>query len=170
VLLNKIFIALGTNIGNWKNNFNQSFIQLNKIGFITKFGSIYLSYPYGFKHQNFFYNTAIELTTTLGIMKLMGELKIIEKKIQKNKLFTNGPRRIDLDVIFFNKMVMKKKSVLIPHPRAHLRDFVLYPINDMNPFFMHPVEKKTIKELINNLEENFIFKKINRQKDSLLIY
>jgi len=170
VSLNKIFIALGTNIGNWKNNFNQSFIQLNKIGHITNFGSVYLSKPYGFKDQNFFYNTAIELTTTLSIMKLMEGIKIIEKRIQKNKLFTNGPRRIDLDVIFFNKMMIEKKSVSIPHPRAHLRDFVLYPIYDMDPFFIHPTEKKTIKELINNLKENYIFKKINRQKDSVLIY
>ena len=137
---------------------------------ITNFGSVYLSNPYGFKDQDFFYNTAIELTTTLGVMKLMEELKIIEKKIQKNKLFTNGPRRIDLDIIFFNKMMIKKKSVLIPHPRAHLRDFVLYPIYDMNPFFTHPSEKKTIKELINNLEEKYIFKKISRQQDSVLIY
>ena len=168
--LNKVFIALGTNIGNWKNNFNQSFIQLNLIGHITNFGSIYLSKPYGFADQDFFYNTAIELTTTLSIMKLMEEIKIIEKKIKKNKLFTNGPRRIDLDVIFFNKMMIEKKSVSIPHPRAHLRDFVLYPIYDMDPFFIHPTEKKTIKELINNLKENYIFKKINRQKDSVLIY
>ena len=168
--LNKVFIALGSNIGNWKNNFNQSFIQINKIGYITNFGSVYLSNPYGFKDQNFFYNTAIELKTALDVMKLMVEFKMIEKKIHKNKLFDNGPRRIDLDIIFFNKMIIKKKSVSIPHPRAHLRDFVLYPIYDMNPFFMHPLEKKTIKELINNLEENYIFKKINRQKDSVLIY
>ena len=168
--LNKAFIALGTNIGNWKNNLNQSFIQLNKIGHITNSGSVYLSNPYGFKDQDYFYNTAIELTTTLGVMKLMEELKIIEKKIQKNKLVTNGPRRIDLDIIFFNKMIIKKNSVLIPHPQAHLRDFVLYPIYDMSPFFRHPSEKKTIKELIYNLKENYIFKKINRRKDSVLIY
>ena len=168
--LNKVFIALGTNIGNWKNNFNQSFIQISKIGHIKNFGSVYLSNPYGFKDQNFFYNTAIELTTTLGVMKLMEELKIIEKKIHKNKLFANGPRLIDLDIIFYNKMIINNKSVSIPHPRAHLRDFVLCPIYDMNPFFTHPLEKKTIKELINNLEENYIFKKVNRQKDSVLIY
>ena len=168
--LNKAFIALGTNIGNWKNNFNQSFAQINKIGHISNFGSVYLSSPYGFKDQNFFYNTAIELTTTLGVMKLMEELKKIEKNIHKNKLFTNGPRRIDLDIIFYNKMIINNKSVSIPHPRAHLRDFVLFPIYDMNPFFTHPSKKKTIKELINNLEENYIFKKVNRQKDSVLIY
>jgi len=100
----------------------------------------------------------------------MEELKIIEKKIHKNKLFTNGPRHIDLDIIFYNKMIINNKSVSIPHPRAHLRDFVLFPIYDMNPFFTHPSMKKTIKELINNLEESYIFKKVNRRKDSVLIY
>ena len=94
----------------------------------------------------------------------------MKKKIHKNKLFANGPRRIDLDIIFYNKIIINNKSVSIPHPQAHLRDFVLYPIYDMNPFFTHPLEKKTIKELIKTLEENYIFKKINRQKDSVLIY
>ena len=83
--LNKVFIALGTNIGNWKNNLNQSFIQLNKIVHITNSGSVYLSNPYGFKDQDYFYNTAIELTTILSVIKLMAKLKIIEKKIQKQK-------------------------------------------------------------------------------------
>ena len=101
---------------------------------------------------------------------LLADINQIEKKIQKNKLFVNGPRRIDLDIIFFNKIIIKKNLVLIPHPRAHLRDFVLYPIYDMSPFFRHPLEKKTIKELIYNLKENYIFKKINRRKDSGLIY
>ena len=63
VLLNKVYIALGTNIGNWKNNFNQSFILINKLGFIKKFSSFYLSNPYGYEDQNYFYNTAIELET-----------------------------------------------------------------------------------------------------------
>ena len=58
---NKVIIALGSNIGNWKNNFNRSFVELNKIGFISDFGSIYLSRPYGFENQKFFYNTAIKL-------------------------------------------------------------------------------------------------------------
>ena len=161
---------MGTNVGNWKNNFNQSFIQINRIGKITNFGSVYLSNPSGFKDQNFFYNTAIELITRLSAVKLMEELKIIEKKMHKKKLFANGPRRIDLDIIFYNKMIISNHSVSIPHPRAHLRDFVLFPIYDMSPFFRHPIEKKTIKELINNLKESYIFKKVNRQKGSVLIY
>ena len=68
---NKVIIALGTNIGNWKNNFNQALIELNKIGFISNFGSIYYSKPFGFKNQSFFYNTAIEFITLANPIKLL---------------------------------------------------------------------------------------------------
>ena len=105
VLLNKVYIALGTNIGNWKNNFNQSFKMINQLGSIKKFSSFYLSYPYGYKDQNYFYNTAIEIETNLEPKKLFDGLQLIEKKLQKNKSILNGPRRIDLDIIFFNKLL-----------------------------------------------------------------
>ena len=167
---NKVIIALGTNVGNWKNNFNQAFVQLNKLGYITNIASVYLSKPYGFKNQHFFYNTAIEFITSINPTKLFKNIQLIEKNIQKNKLFVNGPRRIDLDIIFYNKIILKKNYLIIPHPRAHLRDFVLYPIQDIDPFFVHPIRKKTIKALIRDLKESYIFKKIIRQKDSLLIY
>ena len=84
VLPNKAYIALGTNIGNWKNNFNQSFKVINKLGIIKKFSSFYLSYPYGYKDQHNFYNTAINLETNLEPRKLFDELQFIEKKLQKN--------------------------------------------------------------------------------------
>ena len=167
---NKVFIALGTNVGNWKNNFNQAFFHLSKIGYITNFASIYLSKPYGFKDQHFYYNTAIEFITAINPTELFKNIQMIEKNIQKNKLIINGPRRIDLDIIFYNNIISNKKSLKIPHPRAHLRDFVLMPLCDINPFFFHPVEKKTIKELNNNLAEKYIFKKIKRTKGSVLIF
>ena len=167
---NKIFIALGTNLGNWKNNFNQSFTQLDKLGDINQYSSIFLSKPYGYLEQNYFYNTAIELHTTLNPMQLFKKLQLIEKKIHKNKLFPNGPRRIDLDIIFFNKLLIKNNHLIVPHPRAHLRDFVLCPIEEMNPFFIHPKKKITIRELIKNLKEKYILKKIFSKRESVLIY
>ena len=79
MLLNKAYIALGTNIGNWKNNFNQSFKLINKLGIIKKFSSFYISYPYGYKDQNYFYNTAIELETNLEPRRLFDELSCSTK-------------------------------------------------------------------------------------------
>ena len=168
--VNKAYIALGTNIGNWKNNFNQSFILINKLGFIKKFSSFYLSNPYGYKDQNYFYNTAIELETNLEPRKLFNELQLIEKKLQKNKLFLNGPRRIDLDIIFFNKLVLTSSILTIPHKSAHKRDFVLLPLIELNPFFIHPAKKVPIKKLQKDIEENYVFKVIRRQQESLVIY
>ena len=88
----------------------------------------------------------------------------------KKKIFINGPRRIDLDIIFFNKIIMQKKYLTIPHPKAHLRDFVLLPMKEMNPFFVHPGKKKTINNLISNLTNKYIIKKFSYQRGALLIY
>tara|TARA_B100000029_G_scaffold172996_1_gene169466 strand:- start:10247 stop:10759 length:513 start_codon:yes stop_codon:yes gene_type:complete len=170
VFQNKVYIALGTNLGNWKRNFNQSFVELNKLGFINNFSSVYISKPYGYKNQNLFYNTVIEFKTHFNPIKLIKSLKLIEKKLKKKKIIKNGPRIIDLDIIFYNKIILTNNLLTIPHPRAHLRDFVLYPIQEMNPFYRHPSEKKTIKELINKLENKFILKKIKREKRNVLIF
>ena len=168
--LNKVYIALGTDVGNWKNNFNQSFQLITKIGLIKKFSSFYLSHPYGHKNQNFFYNTAIELETNLAPTKLFYALQLIEKKLQKNKFFLNGPRRIDLDIIFFNKLVLTSSILTIPHKSAHKRDFVLLPLIELNPFYIHPTKKVPIKRLQKNIKENYVFKVIRRQQESLVIY
>tara|TARA_B100000700_G_C14629695_1_gene662166 strand:- start:44 stop:556 length:513 start_codon:yes stop_codon:yes gene_type:complete len=170
VYQNKVYIVLGTNVGNWKNNFKQSLLLLNSLGTINNFSSIYLSRPYGYQYQKYFYNMAIELLTKKDPYKLINDLKLIEKKLKKNKIIKNGPRTIDIDIIFYNNLIFNKIFLTIPHPRAHLRDFVLYPICDICPFYIHPILKKTIKELKNNLKEKFIFKKINRQKENILIF
>ncbi len=167
---NKVFIALGTNVGNWKNNFNHAFKELNKIGKINKFSSIYLTKPYGFNDQNPYYNTAIELFTFYQPIKLFEKIITIEKILKKNKKIINGPRKIDLDIIFFNNLVFKNNKLIIPHPRAHLRDFVLYPINEINPYANHPIKKETVNQLKKKLKKQYIIKKIFRGRGSILIY
>ena len=170
MLLNKVYIALGTNIGNWKNNFNQSFKMINKLGIIKKFSSFYISYPYGYKDQNYFYNTVIELETNLTPRRLFDELQLIEKKLQKNKQSLNGPRKIDLDIIFFNKLVLTSNLLTIPHKCSHKRDFVLLPLIEISPFYIHPTKKVSTNKLQKDIKKNYVFKVIRRQQESLLIY
>ena len=81
--LNKVYIALGANVGNWKNNFNQAVRLILKIGVITKLAPVYLSHPYGYERQHYFYNSALELKTNLSPYDLFKELQMIEKKITK---------------------------------------------------------------------------------------
>ena len=168
--LNKVYIALGTNVGNWKNNFNQAVRLISNKGIITQFSSVYLSHPYGHEKQNYFYNSALELETSLSPYSLFDELMIIEKKLQKNKLFVNGPRKIDLDIIFFNNLILRSSKLTIPHYQAHLRDFVLLPLMEMNPFYMHPLKKQTISSIYKKLKDKYVFKIKRHRKESLIVY
>ena len=84
-------------------------------------------------------------------------------KIKKNKKIENGPRKIDMDIIFYGKQNISNKKLTIPHPRAHLRDFVLRPIADIDSNFIHPTKKISIRNLISQLDENFTFRKLSNR-------
>lgn len=167
---NRVFLALGSNIGNWKVNFNNCLKELHKVGNLIAIGNIYISEPYGYKEQNNFYNTALELKTSLNPIELIYKIQLIEKKLHKKKIIENGPRRIDIDIIFFNSLKITNNNLIIPHPRATDRDFVIYPLDDIDPFFKHPVQNKTIKQLKIELTKKYINKKIKQPKDLFVIH
>ena len=156
-----VIIALGSNIGNFKINFHNAIELISKFGQIKSVGNIYVSKPYGLKEQNNFFNTAIEILTTCQPMELMLKLQNVEKKLIKNKKIPNGPRKIDLDIIFFGSKVVKNSQIQIPHPRAMDRDFVLKPISDFKPFYRHPLSKLTLKEGFESLGSRYIIKSLD---------
>ena len=154
-------LALGSNIGNTTFNLRCAIKQISKLGLVTKIANIYVSKPYGYTQQNNFYNTAILLKTQKQPKELINNIYAIEKKLKKNKRIVNGPRNIDIDIIFYGKKIYHSNNLIIPHPRVIDRDFVLYPILDIDPFFQHPVFKKSIKTMANELKKNFIIKKLS---------
>ena len=156
-----VIIALGSNIGNYKINFHNAIELISKFGQIKSIGNIYVSKPYGLKEQNNFFNTAIEILTTCQPMELMLKLQNVEKKLIKNKKIPNGPRKIDLDIIFFGSKVVKNSQIQIPHPRVMDRDFVLKPICDFKPFYRHPLSKLTLKEALESLCSHYIIKSLD---------
>ena len=155
------YIALGTNVGNYINNFSNAILELKKIGQVVKMANIYKSIPYGYLKQNFFYNSMVCLKSEMLPNQLINKIQLAERKLQKNKRIINGPRKIDLDIIFSDQKVFKNNNLIIPHPRAQERDFVLYPLLDINPFFRHPVSKLTVKQLIEQLKDTYIVKKLS---------
>jgi|TARA_B100000965_G_scaffold65365_1_gene51132 2-amino-4-hydroxy-6-hydroxymethyldihydropteridine diphosphokinase len=167
---NKVFLALGSNVGNWKVNFNSCLMELKKISKLKAIANIYVSKPYGYKKQNDFYNTVVEVKTRNNPFQLMNQIKIIEKKLHKNKILINGPRRIDIDIIFFNSLNISYKKLIIPHPRVSERDFVLLPLFDIDPFFKHPQSKKSIKALTTALKTTYIKKSIRQPKEMFVIH
>ena len=155
------YIALGTNVGNYRNNFSRAVFELSKIGNISKIANIYKSKPYGYLKQNYFYNTMVYLKSEIHPNELIKKIHLIERKLHKNKRIINGPRKIDLDIIFWDQKIFKNNNVVIPHPRAQERDFVLCPLYDITPFFKHPVSKFSVKELIKNLKDHYVIEKLN---------
>ncbi len=154
-------IALGSNLGNSIFNLSSAIKELRKIGNVSKIADVYISEPYGYKHQDNFYNTAILLKTNKQPLELINIINKIEKKLKKNKRIINGPRNIDIDIIFYGKNKYSFNNLIIPHPRAIDRDFVLIPILDIDPLLKHPTEKKSIKTLSAKLEKNYIIKKLS---------
>ena len=155
------YIALGTNVGNYRNNFSSAVVELSKIGSISKIANIYKSKPYGYLKQNYFYNTMVYLKSEIHPNELIKKIHLIERKLHKNKRIINGPRKIDLDIIFWDQKIFKNNNVVIPHPRAQERDFVLCPLCDITPFFKHPVSKLSLKDLIKNLKDHYVIEKLN---------
>tara|TARA_Y100000590_G_scaffold340429_1_gene388248 strand:- start:307 stop:819 length:513 start_codon:yes stop_codon:yes gene_type:complete len=167
---NKVFLALGSNVGNWKVNFNECLLELSKIAHLKAIGNIYVSKPYGLKLQNDFYNTALEIETKNTPIQLINKIKLIEKKLHKNKIIKNGPRRIDIDIIFYNSLKIFYNNLIIPHPRAIERDFVLLPLCDIKPFLCHPISRKSLKKLKQEVETIYIKKRIMQPQDSFVIH
>ena len=154
-------IALGSNLGNSIYNLGCAIKELRKFGYISKIADVYISKPYGYKYQDNFYNTAVLLKTNKQPLELINIISQIEKKLKKNKRIINGPRNIDIDIIFYGKNKYSFNNLIIPHPRAIDRDFVLIPILDIDPLLKHPTEKKSIKTLSAKLEKNYIIKKLS---------
>ena len=154
-------IALGSNLGNSIYNLGCAIKELRKFGYISKIADVYISKPYGYKDQDNFYNTAVLLKTNKQPLELINIISQIEKKLKKNKRIINGPRNIDIDIIFYGKNKYFFSNLIIPHPRAKDRDFVLLPILDINPFIQHPTEKKSIKALSDKLQKKYIIKKLS---------
>ena len=155
------YIALGTNVGNYKLNLSKAVKELNKIGNVNKIANIYKSKPYGYLKQSYFYNSMVSLKSEMLPSELIKKIYLIERKLYKNKRIINGPRRIDLDIIFWDQKIFKNNNLVIPHPRAQERDFVLFPLLDIAPFLRHPESKLTVKELIKNLKDHYIIAKLS---------
>ncbi len=155
--LNSVFLGLGTNLGDKKKNIELAFDKIEEqIGNITSISALYLSKPQGFNSENVFVNCAIHLQTTLSPIKLLSETQLIEKEMgrkdKSNTLAGYADRIIDIDILFYNDIIINNSSTLIiPHPLIQERDFVLKPLSEIAPDLIHPIFNKSIEELLNNI-------------------
>ncbi len=143
-----VFLGLGSNRGDRKKNILKAIKLLEKNSQkVLRLSSLRETKPYGYKKQKKFLNAVIKLKTKLSPSELLELCKKIEKKIGRKKSFRWGPREIDIDILFFGKEIIRNKKLTIPHGDLRNRTFVLQPLTEIAPNFVHPVLKKRVSEL-----------------------
>lgn len=149
-------LGLGSNLGNPKENIDQAIAQLSQLGQVEEVAPYILSKPEGYDAQPDFVNTVVILSTSLTAADLLLKLQALEKQLGRVPTFRNGPRVIDLDILFYDDQVIFDTDVMlfVPHPRLHEREFVLKPLSYLRPDWMHPSLQKTIIQLYRQLMRN----------------
>lgn len=143
-----VYLALGTNLGDRPANLKQAIASLTPQLEVKLKSQVYETPPWGVEDQPKFLNQVIKAQTYLDPEPLLKHLKRLEVALGRIPSVPNGPRLIDIDILFYDDLVMDKPSIVIPHPRLQERGFVLLPLMEIAPNLVHPVSKKTVRELV----------------------
>ena len=151
-----IYLALGTNLGDRPANLRAAIETLPPEIKVIAESKVYETPPWGYEDQPAFLNMAVKCETALEPESLLKRLKQLEVRLGREQSFRWGPRLIDIDILFYDDLILESESLIIPHPRLQERAFVLVPLADIAPDFVHPVLKETIKELLASADTNDI--------------
>jgi 2-amino-4-hydroxy-6-hydroxymethyldihydropteridine diphosphokinase len=152
----RAYLGLGTNLGNRKENLAIARENLEEsCASIKKVSPVYLSAPMGFSSNNDFYNQVVEISTEADAFDLLDHIQEIEIRMGRTRSGRGySDRIIDIDILFYENEIISSKPLIIPHPLLHKRMFVLQPMADIAPAFVHPVFNKSITELIKDCNDS----------------
>ena len=152
---NIAFIGFGSNKGDRKKACSDAITALDAWSGcrVMKISSFYESEPWGYEEQGLFINCAVKIETGADAFTLLAFLQATEQRLGKEKEFLWGPRTIDLDLLFFNQDVIDAPGLKVPHPFLHQRRFVLEPLSEIEPSWMHPVLKQPVEKLLQQVSD-----------------
>ena len=158
----EVYLLLGSNLGDRQQFLNEAtWLLQERAGTILKHSSIYETEPWGHTNKNNFLNQVLLVETSLNPYELLKVIKAIETKLGRiRKAQRYNTRCIDIDILFYNDEVYFSDNLVIPHPRLHDRMFTLVPLNEIAPDYLHPILKKTIRELINDCDDKLSVRKL----------
>ena len=150
------YLSLGSNLGDRERCLEDAVSRLNEeIGAVFARSSFYETEPWGFDSEHLFLNMAVGVKTLLDPFKVLDACKRIEREMGRLQSGKEGydDRPIDIDLLFYGERVIKEETLEVPHPKLHLRRFVLEPLSEIAPRLAHPKSGKTIEELKNNIND-----------------
>jgi len=148
----EVFIAFGSNVGDREENLKSALQLVKRKMKLLKISSMYETEPMYVEDQNWFLNLVAIVETDLQPRKLLDYLKATERRLGRQNGVKYGPRIIDMDILFYGKEIVTEEGLEIPHPKIHERPFVLIPFVELQPHYVHPIQKKTILTLLSELK------------------
>jgi 2-amino-4-hydroxy-6-hydroxymethyldihydropteridine diphosphokinase len=158
------YLSLGSNVGNRETQLHDAIARLDAAGRVLAASSLYETEPVDFIEQPWFLNCAVALETRKTPQQLLAAILGIEEQMGRKRLQNKGPRSIDIDILLFDNVIMNSKELTIPHPAMHQRRFVLEPLAEIAPDAIHPVLKKTIRELRDALPPGQAVRRLEKPK------
>lgn len=165
-MTDKVYIGLGSNLGDRLVNLGKAISWIGQHGStVIRQSGVYETAPWGYTEQPVFLNQVLEIDTTLQPFELLSCLKEGEADIGRVNNFHYGPRLIDMDILFYGQTIMETPVLTIPHLMINQRAFVLAPMAELAPDFIHPIGGLTIKELLASVDLSDVKKVDPQPKD-----
>ena len=154
------YLSLGSNVGDREANLRQAIRRLADLDRVRAISSFYETEPVEFTEQPWFLNCAAALETTRAPKELLNKLLALELEMGRRRTQNKGPRIIDLDILLFDSAIVNTPGLTIPHPSLAERRFVLEPLAEIAPEAVHPVLKKTIRALRDELPAGPVVRRV----------
>ena len=162
-----VYLSFGSNVGDRAKNLRAAIDELPHAGVaVKKVSSFYETEPVDLREQPWFLNCAAEVETHFDPIMLLRALREIETKMGSKKLVAKGPRLIDMDILLYGAETIDTPELQVPHPRMHLRRFVLVPLAEIAPELVHPVLKKSATRLLVETPDRSVVRRVSPESSS----
>jgi 2-amino-4-hydroxy-6-hydroxymethyldihydropteridine diphosphokinase len=158
-----VYLSLGSNVGDREAQLRDAETRLAAVGRVVAVSSFYETEPVEFTQQPWFLNCALALETSKTPQQLIAAILRIEEEMGRQRVQKKGPRSIDIDILLFDDVILDSPELTIPHPALQQRRFVLEPLAEIAPEVLHPVLKKTIRELRDALPPGQAVRKVKAE-------